>query len=82
MSVNESEAEMEHIAQVETFIGYERTLHDAVKAAQNQANVWMAHNRLTIDRVSVAAQTIAESVPTYDQVFYVHVITVMYGRTS
>jgi hypothetical protein len=68
------------LAQVKTFIGYETVIHDAVESAEKQANIWMAQHRLPVEMVSVAAQTIAEVTPSHDQVFYIHVITVMYPR--
>jgi hypothetical protein len=68
------------IAQIESFIGYETMLPDAVQSAQKAANIWLAQHRLGPDRVAISAQTIAETVPSQDQVFYIHIITVAYGR--
>jgi hypothetical protein len=68
------------IAQINTFIGYETMLQDAIESAQKATNIWLAQHRLGPDQVAISAQTIAETVPSQDQVFYIHIITVAYGR--
>jgi hypothetical protein len=70
------------IAQINTFIGYETMLQDAIESAQKAANIWLAQHRLGPDQVAISAQTIAETVPSQDQVFYIHIITVAYGRQA
>ncbi len=72
----------DQLAQIETFIGYENVLQDAIKSAQKAANLWLSYNKIPVNMISVAAQTIAEITPSQDQVFYVHVITVVYPRAS
>jgi hypothetical protein len=70
------------VPQVESFVGYENVLHDAIKVAQRQANIWLAQNKLSIEMISVAAQTLAEVTPGQNQMFYVHVITIVYPRAA
>lgn len=70
-----------NVAQVQTFVGYETTIHDAVNSAQKQANMWLGYHKMPVETISVSAQTIAEITPSHDQVFYIHVITVLYPHS-
>jgi hypothetical protein len=70
------------VAQIESFIGYENVLHDAVQSAQKQANMWLAQHKMQLESISVASQTIAENAPGQNQMFYVHVITILYPRAT
>lgn len=68
------------VAQVKTFIGYERSIHDAIKVAEREVNVWLAQQRLQLDAITVTSQTVVESVAAYEQMVYLHIITVNYAR--
>jgi hypothetical protein len=65
-------------AQVQTFVGYERDIADAIKSAQNQVNHWLAYRKLPPDKVQIIPQTVAEVIPSRDHIFYLYIITVVY----
>ncbi len=68
------------VAQMKTFVGYERSIHDAIKVAEREANMWLVQQRLQPDAITVTSQTVVESVAAYDQMVYLHIITVLYAR--
>lgn len=65
--------------QIQTFLGYEHAIDEAIQNAQKSANAWLAYNRLTREQVEIQTQTVAEVIPSREHIFYLHIITVIYN---